>query len=167
MSMLIRVKEQHTVRGDPKQEQPYFKFRTTGIFLVPDDYDYAAQCNDTTNVVIIAENVPEDVDLGLRGLPMQKKMLKDEGELSDIILQNANLLTCFNCGRTLDDVHSQHKGRAEDVGVLCIDPGSNNYPHEPDEPAQAYFECMECREANDRKAERRYNLLTRGQDTES
>jgi len=28
--------------------------------------------------------------------------------------------------------------------VLRIDPGSNNYPIEPDEPAVAYFECIEC-----------------------
>lgn len=69
MAMLIRVREQHTVRGDPTQEQTYSKWRTTGIFMVPDDYDYAAQCSDTTNVEVIAENVPDDVELGLRDLP--------------------------------------------------------------------------------------------------
>ena len=71
---------------------------------------------------------------------------KDEGELCDIILRHADLLTCYNCGDKLSD--KVQVGNDDKVGVLRIDPGSNNYPREPDEPAQAYFECMECAKIN-------------------
>ena len=67
---------------------------------------------------------------------------KDESELCDLILRNAHLLTCYNCGAKLSD-----KVRGDQVGMLRIDPGSNNYPREPDEPAVAYFECIECTQA--------------------
>jgi hypothetical protein len=69
MAMLIRVRELQVVSGDSTQETPYSKFCTTGIFLVPDDYDYAAQCCDSSNVEVIAENVPDNVEMGLRDLP--------------------------------------------------------------------------------------------------
>ena len=59
---------------------------------------------------------------------------------------NAHLLTCYNCGETLARKSHWH-WHSDHVGVLHIDPGSNNYPREPDEPAQAYFECMECAQA--------------------
>lgn len=73
------------------------------------------------------------------------QMRPDEEEVCDIILQNVDLLTCINCGAKLSD-----KVRLKDdvVGVLHIDPGSSNYPREPDEPAAAYFECAECSEAH-------------------
>ena len=68
--------------------------------------------------------------------------LKDEGELCELILRHADLLTCYNCGAKLSD----KVRRGDQVGMLRIDPGSNNYPIEPDEPAVAYFECVECAE---------------------
>ena len=70
---------------------------------------------------------------------------KDEGELCDLILRHADLLTCYNCGDKLSD--KVQVGNDDKVGVLRIDPGSNNYPREPDEPAVAYFECIECTQA--------------------
>lgn len=30
------------------------------------------------------------------------------------------------------------------IGVLHLDPGELNYPREPDVPASAFFECMDC-----------------------
>jgi hypothetical protein len=149
MAIIIRVKEL-IHETDPESEFPVPVMRTKGIYKVPNEFDYGAVCDDRTNVEVIAENVPDDAIMGTWELPIPKLVLKDEGELADIILRNIHLLTCYNCGRALEGVHSKHKGRAEDLGMLCIDPGSNNYPREPDEPVQAYFECMECREANDR-----------------
>jgi len=69
--------------------------------------------------------------------------LKDEADLCDHILRGAHMLTCYNCGATL---RSKTYRKDDKVGVLRIDPGSNNYPIEPDEPAVAYFECIECAE---------------------
>ncbi len=152
MAMIIRVQELVTVKG-PECEQQRCLMRTKGIYKVPDDFDYGAICDDRNSGEVIAEHVPDDAIMGTWELPIPKLVLKDEGELADIILRNAHLLTCYNCGEKLEDVHSKRRGRTEDVGVLCIDPGCNNYPREPDEPAQAYFECMGCREANDRKAQ--------------
>jgi len=97
------------------------------------------------DVEVITENVPAEAVMGIRDMPAPKLVLKDEGELSDIILSNIHLLTCSNCGKVLKDVPSRHRVGVEEAGVLCIDPGRINYPHEPDEPAQAYFECMDCR----------------------
>lgn len=69
--------------------------------------------------------------------------LPDEGDLDDIILRHAHLLTCCNCGEKLQDKVCL---KDDVVGVLHIDPGRSNYPREPDEPAEAYFECVECSE---------------------
>jgi hypothetical protein len=149
MAMILRVQTMHSVADDPTQEWPYSKMRTTGVFVVPNDFDYGALCDDSTNVEVIAENVPADIELGFWGSPTPKRALKDEGELSDIILENFHLLTCFNCGEKLGDVKSNYRTGGEEAGVLCIDPGSINYPREPDEPAAAYFECVECQ--NNRK----------------
>jgi hypothetical protein len=68
-----------------------------------------------------------------------------EEDLCELILENAHFLTCFNCGGTLE---SQTSGIANDtrVGILHIDPREVNYPREPDMPASAYFECLECYE---------------------
>ncbi len=36
---------------------------------------------------------------------------------------------------------------------MCLDPGRNNYPREPDEPADIYFRCADCiRERDTKKA---------------
>lgn len=67
----------------------------------------------------------------------------DEGDLCDLILRHAHVLTCFNCGALLDEKWNRQENNDE-VGILHIDPGRNNYPREPDEPAQLYFECIEC-----------------------
>lgn len=66
-----------------------------------------------------------------------------EEELCELILENAHVLTCFNCGKTLE---SQTSGIANDttVGVLHIEPGECNYPYEPDAPPSLYFECVNC-----------------------
>ena len=65
----------------------------------------------------------------------------------ETILENAHVLTCFNCGETLE---SQTSGIANDTraGILHIDPGEHNYPGEPDIPASAYFECIKCYESS-------------------
>lgn len=67
----------------------------------------------------------------------------NEEDLCELILENAHILTCFNCGETLE---SQTTGIANDTraGVLHIDPGEMNYLHEADVPASAYFECVKC-----------------------
>jgi hypothetical protein len=65
---------------------------------------------------------------------------EDEGQLLDVILDNAELLTCYNCGEIITNV--AHRGG--NVAVLNIDPGENNYPHSPDEPASAAFTCFKC-----------------------
>ena len=69
----------------------------------------------------------------------------NEEELCELILDNVQVLTCFNCGETLTSQRSVIPND-ERVGILHIDPGEKNYPHEPDIPALAYFECMQCYE---------------------
>lgn len=75
--------------------------------------------------------------------------IRDEGQLCDVILWYADMLTCYNCGETLTKncIHGSDK----EIGILRIDNGSTNYPREPDEPAQAYFECITCREERMKK----------------
>lgn len=52
----------------------------------------------------------------------------------DAIMDNAELLTCVNCGERITEVVSHHG----DVAVLNIDPGECNYPH------SAAFTCFKC-----------------------
>ncbi|MDP2217224.1 MAG: hypothetical protein Q8J68_08065 [Methanolobus sp.] len=66
----------------------------------------------------------------------------DEGQVCDVILQNIDLLRCFNCDAQLADFKFLFKD--DFIGELCIDPGESNYPHEPDVPAGVYFICAEC-----------------------
>jgi len=66
----------------------------------------------------------------------------NEEDLCELILENAHILTCFNCGETLESKTTRANDTA--VAVLHIDPGEMNYPREPDIPSSAYFECMEC-----------------------
>jgi hypothetical protein len=66
-----------------------------------------------------------------------------EEELCELILENVHVLTCFNCGKTLESTMCLAKW-SDEVAVLNIDPGESNYPHEPDISASAFFECMEC-----------------------
>ncbi len=73
----------------------------------------------------------------------------DEADICDILLRHAHLLTCSNCGEKLEEQAKFRKG--DKVAVLHIDPGCCNYPVEPDEPATAYFECIECAEKKMRK----------------
>lgn len=70
----------------------------------------------------------------------------DEGQVCDVILQNIDLLTCFNCGENIAEVKEKEGTiRTDDfIGELCIDPGEYNYPREPDVPAEAYFVCVKC-----------------------
>ncbi len=65
---------------------------------------------------------------------------KEEAEILDDILLHGHEITCFNCGEALTDVFKPGKP----VAVLWVDPGRINYPREPDEPAEAYFECWKC-----------------------
>ena len=145
MAIIIRMKELLT-ESDPESEYPRNIMRTTGIYKVPNDFDYGALCDDRNDVEVIAESVPDDAVMCIRDMPSKERVLNDEGELSDIILSNIHLLTCLNCGKALKDVPSRHRVGVEEAGVSCIDPGRINYPREPDEPARAYFECMDCRE---------------------
>ena len=71
----------------------------------------------------------------------------NEEDISDMILENAHVLTCFNCGELLEQKATSVNNNTT-VAVLHIDPGELNYPHEPDVPASVYFECMECHERN-------------------
>ena len=64
---------------------------------------------------------------------------EDEGQLLNVILDNAELLTCYNCGERIAET-----SRGGDVAVLNMDPGESNYPNSPDEPASAAFTCIKC-----------------------
>lgn len=72
----------------------------------------------------------------------KKLTISDEGDLSDIILDHIELLTCFSCGEKLIDQKSYKTG--DTLGTIHLDPGRCNYPYEPDEPAGIYFECIQC-----------------------
>ena len=50
---------------------------------------------------------------------------------------------CLECGNDFEDVWING---SKPLAVLMFDPGSRNYPREPDEPASFYFECIECYE---------------------
>ena len=67
----------------------------------------------------------------------------NEEDLCELILENTHVLTCFDCGGTLESQTSVIPNDTR-VGILHIDPGEKNYPREPDIPASAYFECMQC-----------------------
>ena len=67
----------------------------------------------------------------------------DESKLLDIILENIDELTCINCGEKLIDSWNTVK-TFDKIGVMHLDPGSRNYPYEPDDPASTYFECIKC-----------------------
>lgn len=74
------------------------------------------------------------------------KVRPDEGKVCDVILENIDLLTCFECGLQLVDVKENDETLHKDefIGALCIDPGESNYPHEPDVPAELYLVCVKC-----------------------
>lgn len=69
--------------------------------------------------------------------------INDEGDLSIQILNNVDILTCFNCGEKLIDSRNTVK-TFDNLGMMHLDPGGRNYPHEPDEPAGIYFTCINC-----------------------
>jgi len=73
---------------------------------------------------------------------LKHQKIMDEGELLKIILDDVNKLTCENCGETL--ISEQSVKTNDQLGMMHLDPGSRNYPHEPDEPAGIYFECVNC-----------------------
>jgi len=84
MAMIIRVKSLvHETSDD--SEHPIPVMRTTGIYKVPDDFDYGAICDDRNSAEVIAENVPDDAIMGIWELPVPKLILKDEKELSGIM----------------------------------------------------------------------------------
>jgi len=86
---------------------------------------------------------------------LSSQVRPDEGKVCDVILQNVDLLRCFNCGARLADL-KENEGTAVQysrrevarLGELCIDPGESNYPREPDVPAGVYFICVECSHRN-------------------
>jgi len=67
----------------------------------------------------------------------------DEGDLLIKILNSVDVLTCINCGERLIDSRNTVE-TFDKLGTIHLDPGSRNYPHEPDEPAGIYFECVNC-----------------------
>jgi len=75
-------------------------------------------------------------------LQVSQQVQYDETGLCELILENKHLLTCFNCGETLESKTTHANDTA--VAVLHIDPGGIRYPREQDIPASAYFECMKC-----------------------
>lgn len=70
----------------------------------------------------------------------------DEGKVCDVLLENIDLLTCFNCGEKLSEIKEKIEFPHKDdfIGEFCFDPGESNYPVEPDVPAGVYFVCVEC-----------------------
>jgi hypothetical protein len=94
---------------------------------------------------VIFKSIPTSIGLLPIAVSLEtvKTPTKDEGDLCALILRHADKLTCYNCGENLAEAYSAG-ATGDKVGVLHIDPGRNNYPRDPDEPAEAYFECMEC-----------------------
>ncbi len=121
------VKEKVIVKPGDKCLDP----ECNGKFLI------ALICSDDTCGNTVHPNDGYKIEI-----PSPQEQPKDEGELCDLILQYAHLPTCYNCGAKLSDKVQQVND--DRVGVLHIDPGRNNYPREPDEPAVAYFECIDC-----------------------
>jgi len=82
----------------------------------------------------------------MQGLNAPRATVKatDEGELIDIIERHFDLLTCYNCGKPLNQPSSLSKH--EVVATMLSDPGESNYPHSPDESGGLYFECNACAE---------------------
>ena len=66
-----------------------------------------------------------------------------EEDLCELILENAHVITCFNCGEMLESQTSIVANNTM-TGILHIEPGERNYPYEPDTPPSAFFECVEC-----------------------
>ncbi len=84
-----------------------------------------------------------------KGMTDQTFDIEEEADILDILLKHGDLLTCYNCGKKLTDVHP----KGEVVAEMCLDPGRSNYPREPDEPAEIYFRCADCiRERDAKKA---------------
>ena len=73
----------------------------------------------------------------------ETKRCKDEGELSEILMNNLDKLTCFNCGKFLEQEINNLKDDIQ-LGILYYEREEVNYPREPDIPSNIYFECMEC-----------------------
>lgn len=67
----------------------------------------------------------------------------NEDELCDIILDNINVMTCIDCGESLE---SQISGADNDtrIGVLHIYPTESDRAQYPDVPPSVFFECVKC-----------------------
>ena len=87
-----------------------------------------------------------DAMFGILSILSSNPARPDEGKVCDVILENVDLLTCFNCGEKLIEVKEKDGTvRTDDfIGEFCIDPGESNYPREPDVPAAVYFVCVKC-----------------------
>lgn len=71
------------------------------------------------------------------------KKCKGEDELLEILMNNLDELTCFNCGNELIEEIDFPRDDIP-LGILYYEKGEINYPREPDIPPTIYFECMEC-----------------------
>jgi hypothetical protein len=81
------------------------------------------------------------------GVKVTKVSPLDEGSIMELLLKHGEMLTCFNCGRSLteidgDRIHRHGKDRF--IAKLILEPGESNYPREPDISASLYFVCCEC-----------------------
>lgn len=79
-----------------------------------------------------------------------------EEDIMDLLLKHGDLLTCFNCGKTLTEVEGERRykhGNDRFIAGLFMDPGESRYPREPDIPASVYFICAECDEVSKNKKE--------------
>jgi len=117
------------------------------VIVKPGDKCLDSECNGKLLIALVcSDNLCGGTVYPESGYKIEipSPALKDEADLCDHILRGAHMLTCYNCGATL---RSKAYRKDDKVGVLRIDPGSNNYPREPDEPAVAYFECIECTQA--------------------
>lgn len=66
-----------------------------------------------------------------------------EDELLEILMENLDKLSCFNCGKRLVEEITFPEDDIP-MGILYYEKGEINYPREPDTPSMIYFECMEC-----------------------
>lgn len=71
----------------------------------------------------------------------------NEGDMLEVLLRQGDLLTCYDCGKKLTEV----RPKDDVVAEMCLDPGRDNYPRDPDEPASIYFRCADCIRERDAK----------------
>jgi len=97
--------------------------------------------NNEVCLEILRYGSDKSIKIPLQHIKSIKRIYEvNESDVLDAVLGGYATLTCENCGENLNDKFIADKP----AGILFIDPGENNYPHEPDVPPLAYFYCHKC-----------------------